>query len=284
MKKNTFVLMALVSLMLTSCGSGNKVTEVKLSPAPDKTCYGDLKPYLELYDCEYTLKKLDEYKSMGGDKLSDMELTVALSSLCSVDLSWLSISFTLLDENEMPINGKCTITGDGWQDGFSNAVKSGLKNGKEKIVFSVVSKYSGNSPVNREEWAEIVEKAKYVSISASSASFANGSSSSSIDQGYEYEDEEEEEDEDDEVIVSTSSTNWDEVLDDFEEYVDKYISLVKKASSGDLSAMTEYVRFLEKAEDLADQLDDAEDEMTSAQLKRYMKIAQKMTDAAIDML
>ena len=284
MKKNTFVLMALVSLMLTSCGSGNKVTEVKLSPAPDKTCYGDLKPYLELYDCEYTLKKLDEYKSMGGDKLSDMELTVALSSLCSVDLSWLSISFTLLDENEMPINGKCTITGDGWQDGFSNAVKSGLKNGKEKIVFSVVSKYSGNSPVNREEWAEIVEKAKYVSISASSASFANGSSSSSIDQGYEYEDEEEEEDEDDEVIVSTSSTNWDEVLDDFEEYVDKYISLVKKASSGDLSAMTEYVRFLEKAEDLADQLDDAEDEMTSAQLKRYMKIAQKMTNAAIDML
>lgn len=279
--------MALVSLMLTSCGSGNKVTEVKLSPAPDKTCYGDLKPYLELYDCEYTLKKLDEYKSMGGDKLSDMELTVALSSLCSVDLSWLSISFTLLDENEMPINGKCTITGDGWQDGFSNAVKSGLKNGKEKIVFSVVSKYSGNSPVNREEWAEFVEKAKYVSISASSASFANGSSSSSIDQGYEYEDEEEEEDEDDEddeVIVSTSSTNWDEVLDDFEEYVDKYISLVKKASSGDLSAMTEYVRFLEKAEDLADQLDDAEDEMTSAQLKRYMKIAQKMTDAAIDML
>lgn len=282
--------MALVSLMLTSCGSGNKVTEVKLSPAPDKTCYGDLKPYLELYDCEYTLKKLDEYKSMGGDKLSDMELTVALSSLCSVDLSWLSISFTLLDENEMPINGKCTITGDGWQDGFSNAVKSGLKNGKEKIVFSVVSKYSGNSPVNREEWAEIVEKAKYVSISASSASFANGSSSSSIDQGYEYEDEEDEEeeededDEDDEVIVSTSSTNWDEVLDDFEEYVDKYISLVKKASSGDLSAMTEYVRFLEKAEDLADQLDDAEDEMTSAQLKRYMKIAQKMTDAAIDML
>ena len=289
MKKFTFVLMALMSLVLASCGGGGNVSEVKLSPASDKTCYGDLQPYLELYDCEYTLKKLEEYESWGGDKLSKMELVAALGSLSSVDLSSLSISFTLLDENEMPINDKCTITGDGWQKHFSDAVISGLQNGKEKIVFSVVTEYSGNSPVNREEWAEIVKKAKYVSISASSASIVNGSSSSSIDQEYGYEDEEDEkeeedEDENDEVIVSTSSTNWDEVLDDYEEYVDKYISLMKKASNGDLSAMTEYVTFMEKAEKLSDKLDKAESEMTSAQLKRYVEITQKMTNAAIDMI
>lgn len=284
MKKFTFVLMALMSLVLASCGGGGNVSEVKLSPASDKTCYGDLQPYLELYDCEYTLKKLEEYESWGGDKLSKMELVAALGSLSSVDLSSLSISFTLLDENEMPINNKCTIKGDGWQSQFSDVVKSGLQNGKEKIVFSVVTEYSGNSPVNREEWAEIVKKAKYVSISASSASFANEKSSSYVDKVDEYgdddSDEENEDMENDGVIVSSSSTDWDDVLDEYEQFVDKYISLLKKASSGDLNAMTEYVSYMEKAESLSDKLSNAEDEMTIAQMSRYMEILNKMAEAA----
>lgn len=282
MKKITFVLMALVSLVLASCGGGGNVSEVKLSPASDRTCYGDLQPYLELYDCEYTLKKLEEYKSWGGEMFSKMELVGAFGSLSSVDLSSLSISFTLLDENEMPINDKCTITGDWWQKHFSDAVISGLQNGKEKIVFSVVTEYSGNSPVNREEWAEIVKKAKYVSISASSASFANKNSLSYVDKVDEYVDDDS--DVENVGVVVSSSTDWDDVLDEYQEYVDKYISLMKKASNGDLSAMTEYVTFMEKAEKLSDKLDKAESEMTSAQLKRYVEITQKMTNAAIDMI
>lgn len=276
--------MALVSLVLASCGGGGNVSEVKLSPATDRTCYGDLQPYLELYDCEYTLKKLEEYKSWGGEMLSKMELVAALGSLSSVDLSSLSISFTLLDENEMPINNKCTIKGDGWQSQFSNVVKSGLQNGKEKIVFSVVTEYSGNSPVNREEWAEIVKKAKYVSISASSASFANEKSSSYVDKVDEYRDDDSDEENDDESDTEYSSpsgsTDWDQLLDEYEKFVNSYVSLISKANNGNASALTECMEMMEKVESLSEKLDDAEDDMSTAQMNRFLKIQTKFAGAA----
>lgn len=116
-----------------------------------------------------------------------------------------------------------------------------------------------------------------------------------IDDTAEVEEEEEYEGEDEEEVVSTSpaspinsdssgSKQWDKVLDDFEKYVDQYISLLKKSKSGDLSAMTEYVSFLEKAEKLEKDLDRAEDELSASQLQRYLKITQKMTNAALEIL
>lgn len=80
------------------------------------------------------------------------------------------------------------------------------------------------------------------------------------------------------------NTDWDSVLDDYEQYVDKYISLVKKASSGDMSALEEYAEFLEKAEALSSKLSNAKDNMTSAQVSRYMRISAKMTNAATSIL
>jgi len=74
--------------------------------------------------------------------------------------------------------------------------------------------------------------------------------------------------------------NWDKLLDSYEKYVDKYIALCKKVSSGDLGAMTEYTSMMSQAQDLSEKLTKAQGEMTSAQWNRYMKILQKMTDAA----
>jgi len=102
------------------------------------------------------------------------------------------------------------------------------------------------------------------SSSSSSPSYASSSSSSSSSK-------------------SSGSTNWDKLLDDYEAFVDKYIELYKKAMKGDNSAMTTYVEYLEKAENLADRLDDADDDMTTAQLTRYMKITNKMSEAAIEL-
>jgi len=69
-------------------------------------------------------------------------------------------------------------------------------------------------------------------------------------------------------------------LADYESYTDKYIQLLKKANSGDMSAMTEYVSMLEKAQSLQESLSDADDEMTPAQLQKFMKIQQKLINAA----
>jgi hypothetical protein len=85
---------------------------------------------------------------------------------------------------------------------------------------------------------------------------------------------------DDDLASSKGSTNWDAVLNEYESYVNQYIALMKKVQKGDMSAMSEYPKMLEKAERLSDKLDDAEDEMTSTQLSRYLKITNKMANAA----
>lgn len=80
--------------------------------------------------------------------------------------------------------------------------------------------------------------------------------------------------------VRSSSNNWDAVLDKYEDYVDKYIATCKKAMNGDLSAATEYISLMEEAEELGDELDDASDEMTPAQISRYTRITGKLSSMA----
>lgn len=76
--------------------------------------------------------------------------------------------------------------------------------------------------------------------------------------------------------------NWDKLLNEYEKYVDQYIKTYKKAMKGDMSAMSEYVKLAEKAQKLADKLDKAKGEMTDAQMKRYLKITNKMTEALLE--
>ena len=65
--------------------------------------------------------------------------------------------------------------------------------------------------------------------------------------------------------------------------MDKYISLLKKASDGDISAITEYAEYMEKAMSISDKISNAEDDMTPAQIARYVKILNKMTEEAAKM-
>jgi hypothetical protein len=73
--------------------------------------------------------------------------------------------------------------------------------------------------------------------------------------------------------------DWDKLLKEYEKYVDQYIKTYKKAMSGDMSAMGEYAKLAEKAQKLSNQLEKAKDEMTPAQVKRYVKITEKLTKA-----
>lgn len=82
---------------------------------------------------------------------------------------------------------------------------------------------------------------------------------------------------------SSDSQDWDALLDTYEQFVDKYISYVKKASKGDMSAMAEYAALMEKAQKLSEKMEDAENEMSTSQWTRYMKITNKMATAAQNM-
>lgn len=74
-------------------------------------------------------------------------------------------------------------------------------------------------------------------------------------------------------------SDFDSVLDDYEEYVDEYIVFYKKAMSGDDAALTEYMSMLEKAEELQKSLEISRSEMTGKQASRMLKIQQKMLNA-----
>ena len=88
-----------------------------------------------------------------------------------------------------------------------------------------------------------------------------------------------------EEVVSTpkGNNNIDEYLKSYEEYVDQYIKLMKKAKDGDVSAMTEYAEYIEKANDLSEKMEKAESEMSSAQMAKFLKIQAKLTQAASSM-
>ena len=70
--------------------------------------------------------------------------------------------------------------------------------------------------------------------------------------------------------------NWDKLLNEYEKLVDGYIKFYKKAQSGDMSAMSEYMEMLEKSQRIYEQLEDADD-LSEAQVTRMAKIAAKMT-------
>lgn len=89
---------------------------------------------------------------------------------------------------------------------------------------------------------------------------------------------------DDEVYASSSSSeDWDAMLDAYDSYVTKYISYLKKASKGDMSALSEYPALMEKAQELSVKMENAQGDMTSAQWARYMKITNRMAQAATEM-
>ena len=89
-------------------------------------------------------------------------------------------------------------------------------------------------------------------------------------------------------VTTTSSTsksgnNWDSVLDDYEEYFDQYVKLLKKAKNGDVSALTEYAKMLEKAQSIGNKLERAKGDLTANQSARFLKIQQKLLNAASDL-
>lgn len=94
---------------------------------------------------------------------------------------------------------------------------------------------------------------------------------------------EEEAEEEETSTTSSASNDFDEVLDSYEEYVDQYVSYMKKAANGDMSALTEYPALMEKAQEVSKKIEDSKDEMSAAQASRYVQITNKMTAAATQM-
>lgn len=75
-----------------------------------------------------------------------------------------------------------------------------------------------------------------------------------------------------------NSNNWDNILDEYEGYVDEYIDFFQKAKNGDMSALQEYPKLMEKAENLQKSLQQRKNNnsLNNSQTKRMLKIQKKM--------
>lgn len=76
-----------------------------------------------------------------------------------------------------------------------------------------------------------------------------------------------------------ASDSVDDMLNEYEKYVDRYIATMKKAQAGDMSAMAEYAKLLEQAQKLQEKIEKMQGDMSATQVARYAKITSKLTNA-----
>ena len=79
---------------------------------------------------------------------------------------------------------------------------------------------------------------------------------------------------------ASNNTQWDELLDEYEEFIDDYIACMKKANNGDLSAISEMTELMQEVQNLSDKLANASSDLTASQYARYSKLMQKLANAA----
>lgn len=83
-----------------------------------------------------------------------------------------------------------------------------------------------------------------------------------------------------EVEDTAAASEVDDMLDEYENFVDKYVTLAKKAAKGDVSAVSSYASYMESAQSFGEKLERCASSMNAAQTKRYMDITNKLTSAA----
>lgn len=287
MKKLNCLLVLMLSLFISSCGNSGKGgngggdNEIKLEVESD---LGELGDYLSVDD--EALIKLEETEKDG-------EQGYQITSSIGIDVenavaSNYSFSFgaEVLDENHIRIADFPTFEIEYKYDYDNGDYSNVLHSGKKWAIVKNFAKKEDWDKEEQEIWKTIKEKGAYIRIEPnySSAKFvaykgANNSSSEEISS------EESEESDEDEIgeVSSGDSEDWDALLESYEEYVDKYISYMKKAAKGDMNALSEYPALFEKAQEFNEKMQNAQGVMSSSQWSRYIKITNKMTKAAQEM-
>ena len=136
---------------------------------------------------------------------------------------------------------------------------------------------TGSVVTKKKDAKELLKKIKYVREVNLCAAYEDENEKKQLEEEQEAEAQESNVETDEESVGTSSGENWDAVLDSYEKYVNKYVSLMKKANAGDMSAMSEYPSMLQEAQEFSEKLSNAQGELSSAQWARYMRITAKMS-------
>ena len=272
MKTLKCFMMVVLAVCLASCG-GKKSSDSETSfdvTVDNTTIGGKLSQYFSLEDKTY------KYEKGIIDKV-----TVELKCIEPLPENLKAyIGVEVLDENGTVI---CAGKADAWSFDDFDVLRQATPGQVVTITVDNHEKLGDNTPA-KIRLSSIVEEDTEPSESSSSSESSDDSSVSSDDSDDSSVSSDDSSDDDKSTSrSSTASADWDSMLNSYEQYVNKYIALVKKASNGDMTAMAEYAGLMQKAQELSDKMNGAQGEMSASQWARYMKITTKMTKAAQEM-
>lgn len=277
-----FIVMCLVSLLsFTSCNNA-KDGKVELD-VTNAEVEGDNNDIVSIEDGNYTL-----VGTVKGDMRQELYIQVKVRLKNPVKKSAEEISFVtgnvnleIIDENDMSMI-KLPLKEN---EEFKKFITEGKEDDTKEFKFSYVMN-------DKDQYAQIMKEAKSVKLvdlslynyentdmiaDEGSASYDEDiDNSSDIDNS---DDNDETSDDDSSFDETSEDNNLDELLDKYEEYYDTYISLMKKAKNGDMSAVVEYGKYLKKSQELSKKIEQAKGDLTTSQLARFQKIQMKLMKA-----
>lgn len=272
MKVKVF-LMVLVSLVLASCGNNNKKTEeeenqtVELKPY-EKKVKGYLSDVFEIVDGTYKI----EIKRRA---MLEGKIQVKIKSIGKGD----SKDYGFHDGNYGPLY--LTICNKEGQP-IANFEEMSSSYEADALLKDMASK------VGEENWILFDNSFLKDTIPAEAATFIITSKQIEETQRgvNSSDDESSSENESDELSSISGTEDWDSVLDDYEEYTDKFLAMMEKINKDDnIDALMDYPELMEKAKDLEKSLNKAKksNSLSSKQLKRMVEIQVKLLNAASKM-
>lgn len=281
MKVLKYLSFAVLLLCLASCGKGdeNSVTlkvETELGPLAD---------YIKVTDQEVVVKMSDEKEDGADCKVITSSLALeVIKSVASNHSFYFDV--VVLDKDHVEIGTLPYFNIESISDYDNGDLTNVLLAGSLRAQMKDSDKVAEITPEDQEEMNKIFKEGVYIVIKPNdpNAKFEEYKGKSSSAEVVESSDDTIAEDEDIAVSSSSSSSqDWDAMLDSYEEYVDNYISLLKKAANGDKSAMAEYPALMKKAQEFGNEMRNAQGSMSASQLARYTKISTKMLKAAQEM-
>ena len=281
MKVLKYLSFAVLLLCLASCGKGdeNSVTlkvETELGPLAD---------YIKVTDQEVVVKMSDEKEDGADCKVITSSLALEVIKSVASNYSFY-FDVVVLDKDHVEIGTLPYFNIESISDYDNGDLSDVLLAGSLRAQMKDSDKVAEITPEDQEELNKIFKEGAYIVIKPNdpNAKFEEYKGKSSNAEVVESSDDTIAEDEDIAVSSSSSSSqDWDAMLDSYEEYVDNYISLLKKAANGDKSAMAEYPALMKKAQEFGNEMKNAQGSMSASQLARYTKISTKMLKAAQEM-
>lgn len=258
-------------ILATSCDGSKDGDKVTLTVEPE---LGQLSKYLSVKDKDVTVTLSEKTKKKDDSKEETYKI-IAASLAVSVDKgvasdNSFSLSGEVLDENHIKISNLPSFSIDATYDYDNGDLNHILQAGNTRAQLEEGTKDWKEE--DQEVWDEICTKGKYLVIKpfsddAEYAPYEKGSSDNSS--------------------VETSSSDeeladgdFDEYLDTYEEFCDKYTNLIKRAGEGDADAISEYPEILKKAQELGEKMQKIQGNATPEQIARFAEIQKKFLNSA----